>query len=199
MAVNEIKNFIFDFGDVLVTDTAKIFQQRFGRHWNKKEVNIFKKICEQDDLGQYTLKQFCQVLRQKLAPKTTIGEVETIISGFKLLKNTWNLANQLALRYPVIILSNNSKDGPNLIAKKLGIAYKKIPFVNSSKVGLRKPDLAIYKFVFKNFGFRPEQTLLIDDKKINLIPARRLGCLTFEYKKNYKKLLSFLKHHGVKF
>lgn len=197
--MNKIKNFIFDFGDVLVTDTAKTFQQRFGRRWNKKEVRIFQKICEQDDLGQYTLRQFCQALRQRLAPKATVGEIEQIITDFKLLKNTWNLANKLALGYPVIILSNNSKDGPNFVAKKLKISYKKIPFINSSKIGLRKPDPAIYKFVLKNFGFRPEQTLLIDDKKINLAPAKRLGCLIFEYKKNYQKLLNFLKHHGVKF
>lgn len=194
-----IKNFIFDFGDVLVTDTSKAFQQRYGRRWNDKQRRAFRKICRGDDLGQYNLKQFCRELQREVVPEASLEQIEKIITDFKLLKNTWSLAHKLALRYRVAILSNNSKDGPRFIAKRLGINYKKIPFINSSKVGLRKPDAGIYKYTLKKFNWRANQTLFIDDKKRNIVPAQRLGFLTFEYQKNFEKLSNYLKKYGVIF
>ena len=181
----------------MVSDTSKDYQNRYSGTWTEKQASAFEKICRMDDLNQLTINQYCKLLQEQVTPSVSEEEVKKIITGFKLFKNTWGLANRLSKKYRVIILSNNSKNGPGFIANRLKIDYKKIPFVNSSKIGLRKPDPRIYKYALNKFGLKPKETVLVDDKERNLKPARRLGLKTFRYEKNYSKLLAALKSYGV--
>jgi len=196
--MHKITAVIFDFGDVLVSDTSKEYQNRYSGSWTKKQALAFEKICRMDDLNKCTVDQYCRLLQAEVTPSVSQKEVKKVITGFRLFKNMWSLANQLSKTHRVVILSNNSKNGPDFIAKKLKINYKKIPFINSSKVGLRKPDPKIYKYALNKFGLKPQETLLVDDKERNLKPAKRLGIHTFRYKKNYLELCAFLNRHGVK-
>ena len=52
--------------------------------------------------------------------------------------------------------------------------------VESWKVGLRKPEAAIYQLVLSRVGARPEETVFLDDFGINLKPARALGMHTIK-------------------
>lgn len=195
--MNKITAIVFDFGDVLVSDTSKEYQSRYSDSWTKKQTAAFEKICQMDDLNKLTINQYCKLLQKQVTPQANQTEIKKIITGFRLFKNTWRLANLLAKKYRVLILSNNSKNGPGFIAKKLKISYKKIPFINSSKVGMRKPGLKIYRYALSKFKLKPGKTLLIDDKERNLRPARRLGMHTFRYKKNYPELLAFLNKQRI--
>lgn len=195
--MNKITAIIFDFGDVLVSDTSKEYQNRYSRSWTKKQTAAFEKICRMDDLNKLTINQYCKLLQKQVTPSVSQKEVKKIITGFRLFKNMWSLANRLSKKYRIVILSNNSKNGPDFIAKKLKISYKKIPFINSSKVGMRKPGLKIYRYALSKFKLKPGETLLVDDKERNLRPARRLGMHAFRYKKNYPKLLAFLNKQGI--
>jgi putative hydrolase of the HAD superfamily len=47
--------------------------------------------------------------------------------------------------------------------------------VESSKVGLRKPDPAIYELACEKLGVRPEDCVYLDDLGINCKPAAALG------------------------
>ncbi|MCL5009353.1 MAG: HAD-IA family hydrolase [Patescibacteria group bacterium] len=188
-----ITTIIFDFGDVLVSDTSKEFENKYSRLWSAKQALAFRKICRMDDLNQCTIGEYCKLLSQQVTPQVTEVQIRKIITGFKLFKPTWKLANRLTQKYQVIILSNNSKNGPAFIAKKLGITFDNLSFINSSKVGMRKPNLNIYNYVVKTFKLKPAQTILVDDKAKNLVPAKRLGMHTFRYKKNVHELEAFLK------
>jgi putative hydrolase of the HAD superfamily len=52
--------------------------------------------------------------------------------------------------------------------------------VESSRVGLRKPDPAIYRLVCDELGVEPEEAAFIDDLGVNLKPARALGMTTIK-------------------
>jgi len=52
--------------------------------------------------------------------------------------------------------------------------------VESSKVGLRKPDPAIYTLMCDALGVAPENAVFLDDLGINLKPARALGMRTIK-------------------
>lgn len=52
--------------------------------------------------------------------------------------------------------------------------------VESSRVGLRKPDPQIYELACAELGTRPEASVLLDDLGINLKPARALGMHTIK-------------------
>jgi putative hydrolase of the HAD superfamily len=52
--------------------------------------------------------------------------------------------------------------------------------VESSRVGLRKPDPAIYQLVCDELGIEPQEAVFLDDLGVNLKPARALGMTTIK-------------------
>lgn len=52
--------------------------------------------------------------------------------------------------------------------------------VESSQVGLRKPDPAIYRLVCDKLGVEPAEAVFLDDLGINLKPARAMGMTTIK-------------------
>jgi putative hydrolase of the HAD superfamily len=51
-------------------------------------------------------------------------------------------------------------------------------FVESSRVGLRKPDPRIYRYTCERMGVAPDEAVFLDDIGGNLKPARALGMTT---------------------
>ena len=52
--------------------------------------------------------------------------------------------------------------------------------IESSKVGIRKPDPEIYKMACTALDVTPERTVFLDDLGVNLKPARALGMATIK-------------------
>ena len=52
--------------------------------------------------------------------------------------------------------------------------------IESSKVGLRKPDPKIYYMSCDALGVKPEECIYLDDLGINLKPAREIGMTTIK-------------------
>ena len=52
--------------------------------------------------------------------------------------------------------------------------------IESSKVGLRKPDTAIYELVCRELGVAPAEAVFLDDLGVNLKPARTMGMTTIK-------------------
>lgn len=52
--------------------------------------------------------------------------------------------------------------------------------VESSKVGVRKPDPRFYEIACETLGIRPEEAVFLDDLGINLKPARAMGMTTIK-------------------
>lgn len=52
--------------------------------------------------------------------------------------------------------------------------------IESSKVGVRKPDPRFYEIACETLDIRPEEAVFLDDLGINLKPARALGMTTIK-------------------
>jgi putative hydrolase of the HAD superfamily len=52
--------------------------------------------------------------------------------------------------------------------------------IESSKVGVRKPDPEIYEIACRAAGVSPTQAVYLDDLGINLKPARAMGMITIK-------------------
>ncbi len=52
--------------------------------------------------------------------------------------------------------------------------------IESSKVGIRKPNPEIYRIACTQIGVAPEEAVFLDDLGINLKPARELGMTTIK-------------------
>jgi putative hydrolase of the HAD superfamily len=90
--------------------------------------------------------------------------------------------------FRVACITNNMKhgEGPGMARsadKAKAVAEIMMLFehvVESSKLGLRKPDPRIYQHACDLLGVRPEDCVYLDDLGINLKPARALGMRTIK-------------------
>jgi len=90
--------------------------------------------------------------------------------------------------FRVACITNNMKsgDGPGMARspeKAKAVAEIMTLFehvVESSKIGLRKPDPRIYRHACDLLGVAPEQCIYLDDLGINLKPAREMGMRTIK-------------------
>ena len=51
----------------------------------------------------------------------------------------------------------------------------------SFQLGMAKPDPAIYHYTLEKLGTRPEETLFLDDKRVNIEAANALGIVGMEF------------------
>jgi putative hydrolase of the HAD superfamily len=80
-----------------------------------------------------------------------------------------------AAGYRTALLTNN--------AREWGVRWRAVlpldelfdVVVDSSEVGLRKPDPAIYRLTCASLGVRPEECLFVDDLECNVVAGRGLG------------------------
>lgn len=83
-------------------------------------------------------------------------------------------------------ITNNFGDiGPRAVSPEREAAWREVvglfEFVlESSKVGVRKPEPAIYRMACERLGVAPEEAVYLDDLGINLKPAKALGMTTIK-------------------
>jgi putative hydrolase of the HAD superfamily len=100
------------------------------------------------------------------------------------VENSAMLAWQLALKQRGLltaILSNISDNVLESIEREFAWIHRFDTLVWSFRVGMAKPDPAIYHHILGKLGTRPEETLFIDDKRPNVEAARALGIQALEY------------------
>jgi putative hydrolase of the HAD superfamily len=73
-----------------------------------------------------------------------------------------------------------STDGPHAPGRFADVLAHFDVIIESSQVGVRKPDPAIYELVCEKLGVEPHEAVFLDDLGINLKPARALGMTTIK-------------------
>jgi len=77
--------------------------------------------------------------------------------------------------YRTALLTNVSRDGESLWRNLIPVDDLFDVVIDSSRVGLRKPDPAIYELTCQRLGVRAEDCLFVDDLECNVDAARELG------------------------
>jgi putative hydrolase of the HAD superfamily len=194
-----IKNIIFDFGDVLVQDKTKVLERKYKfdslpERVRKRYVAAFHK----SEVGKMSSAELLKAIDETFPEFTSRKEVLDFIFDAKPLP-PWRMARLLKRRgYRVIIFSNNQKTWPARFGKLMHLNFLQFPFLNSAELGMRKPNLRIYRYLIKKFDLKPSETVFIDDRAKNLPPAEQLGIKTFHYQQNVLKLKRFLHRLGVR-
>lgn len=83
---------------------------------------------------------------------------------------------ELSKKYPLALVSN-FYGNLDAVLKDFGIlsCFKKV--IESEKVSIRKPDIAILNLGIKALGLKPEEVLVVGDSiKNDIEPAKKLGC-----------------------
>jgi putative hydrolase of the HAD superfamily len=89
----------------------------------------------------------------------------------------------IAAGYITACLTNNVVSDDTGTTKRSDVAKVMAKFdhvVESSKVGVRKPEPRFYEIACELAGVEPSECVFLDDLGINLKPARAMGMLTIK-------------------
>jgi glucose-1-phosphatase len=193
---SEIKNIIFDWGGV-ITDlhldaTKKAFQQLGLKIFDdsfphSKHNDLFLRF----ETGKISPKEFRNKIRQLTDLPLSDQEIDNAWNAMlgDLPEERWNLLERVCKHYRTFLLSNtNAIHVPyyfGLLQKTYGCYgythfFEKTYF--SHKLGLRKPNEDIFRYVLSDTGIDPQETLFIDDFIENIEAARQLGFRTVHLK-----------------
>lgn len=84
-------------------------------------------------------------------------------------------------RMPTALLTNNIREWREGWRTRLPVDELFDVVVDSSEVGMRKPEPPIYRLVEQKLGLPGERLLFVDDLGVNLKTARQLGWQTVKY------------------
>ncbi len=174
-----IKNIVFDFWWVLNTLGSfkevlykfdpnidyENFMSQYGSAVEKSHVSISEWIYE----------AMCA---------SSIGKkredcIDAIISPSEKILNLLPVFRQLGFR--LYILSNITPGVLPVFLERQNIAHLFDGVVESCIAWASKPDTAIYHSLLREYSLLPEECLFIDDKPLNLIPAKEFGMEIFHF------------------
>jgi putative hydrolase of the HAD superfamily len=107
------------------------------------------------------------------------ADVIAMLSGDVRPEMVRTLDAVIAAGYLTACLTNNTEAGDP--RSEVGAVMARFDHViESSKVGLRKPEVAFYELACTTAGVTPDEVVFLDDLGINLKPAKAMGMTTIK-------------------
>lgn len=100
---------------------------------------------------------------------------QSFLKGFKARPRMIDLVGSLRGRIRTGLLTNNVKEFGGYWRSMVPVEELFDEIVDSSEVGLRKPDPRVYELALERLGSKPEETFFVDDFEANVQAARDLG------------------------
>lgn len=192
--LKNIKNIIFDYGNVIFKIDFKRTQKAF-EDLGIENVEAFfahkshHSIFDQFETGEISAAQFRDGIRdlvgnKQLADAQIDNAWNSLLVG--VMEGNHELLLKLKGKYRTFLLSNINEIHLSYISKYLKESFgldgnegffEKIYY--SHLVGKRKPHSAIFEQVLAENDLKPEETLFIDDSPQHLKPAAALGINTY--------------------
>ena len=195
-----IKGILIDFGGTIDSD---------GIHWFNAFSDAYAMVADvpkdllweayvqtERTLGRNPIIKptdtFCKTLQTKIAFQTeylrskgfTITAQDTILDTCynKVVKHISTVSKpaleRLYKQYPMVLVTNFYGNMHTVLAE-FGIDHLFKDVVESSVVGVRKPDPVIFRLGVKALGLEPAETVMIGDSlDKDIIPAQSIGCKT---------------------
>ncbi len=205
-----IKAVIFDLGGVILDSPMEVFAA-FERRHGLSENFLNRVIVEAGRDGAWARLERGEIDLETFfdAFDAEIRQAGAEISSRELMEAVSDFA---AVRPPMIDAVRRLRSGGYLTAaltnnwllddgaSSTGLAVLKAEFdvfVESSQVGLAKPDPQIYERVLSALGVTADQAVFLDDIGRNLKPARQMGMSTIKVEsvesalRELEKTLSF--------
>jgi putative hydrolase of the HAD superfamily len=189
---------LWDFGGVILSSPFEAFNRYeaeaglpkdFIRGLNARNVdaNAWAKMERSEVSLEGFVELFEEEARQQGGHKVDGWRILQSLSG-DIRPQMVEALRRCSRAFRVACITNNMKhgEGPGMARsadKAKDVAEIMMLFehvVESSKLGLRKPDPRIYKHACDLLGVQPEECVYLDDLGINLKPARALGMRTIK-------------------
>ncbi len=203
--LENIKGVIFDYGGTIDTNSchwAEVLWSKYVEHHVPVDKASFREayVFGERALAKYPFVQphhdFHEVLVLKtqlqiayLAEQRKLNEDEKQLKRYArlvadscydyvldVLKVTRPVVAELASRYKLVLVSN-FYGNIQTILRDFGLMDYFSEIVESSVVGVRKPDPAIYRLGVEAMGLAAENVLVVGDSfSKDVVPAKAVGC-----------------------
>jgi putative hydrolase of the HAD superfamily len=186
-----IRAVIFDFGGVILTSPFEAFG-RYEAERGLPEGFIRGLNATNPDANAWAMLERSEV---DLEGFVALFEAEAVAAGHaidghavlaglvgELRPEMVTALKRVHERLPTALLTNNFVLGERgePTGPMADVLREFDVILESSQVGLRKPDPAIYQLVCDKLGVEPAEAVFLDDLGINLKPARALGMTTIK-------------------
>ncbi|HET9731547.1 MAG TPA: HAD-IA family hydrolase [Acidimicrobiales bacterium] len=189
-----IKATLFDFGGVILSSPFEAFSSYeranglpdgFIRGVNA--TNPHDNAWARLERGEVDLEQFCALFEEESAAaghRVAGMDVIGLLSG-EVRPQMVEALRRCRERVKTACLTNNfvlagEEDTPGRRAEVEQVMSLFDLVVESSKVGVRKPDPRFYEMACEGLGIEPSEAVFLDDLGINLKPAREMGMTTIK-------------------
>ncbi len=188
--MSAIKAVIFDYGKVLslpptVADWEKV-SRRFG-----KSLQEFQRIYwghrEELDRGTLDNPSYWKAVGRDCGFEVSDAEAEQLIEGDN---RQWTHVAEDVLAFSRDLRAKGFRTAilSNMERRMLAVMREKLPWLDefdaqiySCEIGLVKPQPEIYRCCCDRLGCLPTETLFLDDKKVNVEGARRVGLISWVF------------------
>lgn len=199
-----VKAVIFDAGGVLFNSAESLFSEpiKYITKISGKSEDIvaqtYQETIKEIESKKIDKEGFWLLLTERLGISLPYSGQDPINFGFKKFesnKAVLNFAQKLKIKYKIAIISNaNAIEASTNQAQSIYKYFDAV--ILSFKVGIRKPHPKIYKVALSKLKLQAEETVFIDNSRINLEEAKNLGMKAVLYK-NIKQLKKDLVKIGV--
>ncbi len=210
--MQNIKNIIFDYGNVIFEINFKNAQTAFARlgiedvenFFSHKKHNTLFDDFEVDNISPADFRAKIRVMANNL----NLSDCQIDDAWNSLLIGVSGNNHQVLLevkqRYRTFLLSNNNQIHYNWIIAYLNREFGLKNYQNyfekayfSQQMRLRKPNVAIFNQVIKENNLDPAQTLFIDDSPQHVEGAKKAKLNTLLMDMPPEKLRNFLVKHTI--
>ena len=187
------KAIIWDFGGVITSSPFEAFNKFELSNNLPKDIirtinsenpddNAWAKF-ERNDIDLDEFDNLFSIEAGKKGFKISGKQIVKLLSG-EIRKQMVDFLSSLKKDYKLGCITNNIQNSKNEKVNHLNEAGQVMKIfdhiIESSKVGLRKPDPKIYYMSCNALGVKPEECIYLDDLGINLKPAREIGMTTIK-------------------
>ena len=191
-----IKNIIFDFGDVICDLDRKRTEEKFKEFGAPKSDRIgstdeqdfqFHQIVGRYEMGIITSKEFRKIIKDhyQVAPSDEAVDDAWNALLLDIPEPRIRLLEQIRKNYRIFMLTNTNEIHYLRYLENLRTHYGYNDFDSlfekayfSYRIGLKKPDIEIFRYVLDNSHLNPTETLFIDDTLMHVESARSIGIQT---------------------
>ena len=188
-----IKNILFDFGDVICDLDRKRTEKKFEEFGAPKIVRIgspeeqdfqFQQIVGRYEMGAISSNEFREIIKDHYLVTPSDQAVDDAWNALLLdiPESRIRLLEQIRENYRIFMLTNTNEIHYHRYLESFRKQYGYKDFDSlfekayfSYRIGLKKPDIEIFRYVLNNSHLNPSETLFIDDTLIHVDSARSLG------------------------
>jgi putative hydrolase of the HAD superfamily len=192
MADHTIEAVLFDFGGVVLTSPFEAFSRYEaeigvpdGLLRSLNATNPDTNAWAQLERSEVTIEEFCALYEAEAAAVGHTIEGARVLEALagELRPEMVEAVRRCAARLKTACLTNNFVTTPGHVDREQQMADVMSQFqvvVESSKVGVRKPDPRFYEMACELLDVKPAVCVFLDDLGINLKPAKALGMTTIK-------------------